>query len=312
MRKVALLLAIIGLALPVLAVSPAQAISGPSPVTWVSGVGTDSGTCARAAPCKTFAFALGGTSAGGEIICVDGGDFGPVTIGFSLTISCQAGNVLVPVSGAAGIGIVAASTDVVTLRGLNIDGEGVGGAGIQVQTAKEAHVENCQIRNFRGNSQAAAINTFAGSTVTIFLYIVDTVISDNSIGVWLQSSGGYKVASLKNVVIAGSTGDGVQLGSSNIYVNITESIISGNFGSAVNVAASSSTANIDRTTMANNVTAALNASASGAIIRTIGNNIFNNTAGFLITGGATIATDNQNRTGGNGGSQVPNAVVTFQ
>ena len=44
-----------------LSAAPAQA--GPSR-TWVSGMGTDSGACTRAAPCKTFAFALTQTAAG--------------------------------------------------------------------------------------------------------------------------------------------------------------------------------------------------------------------------------------------------------
>ena len=64
MRKIAMLLAAIGLGLPAIATAPAQATSSR---TWVSGTGTDSGTCNRAAPCATFAFALTQTSAGGEV-----------------------------------------------------------------------------------------------------------------------------------------------------------------------------------------------------------------------------------------------------
>ena len=50
--------------------------------------------------------------------------------------------------------------------------------------------------------------------------------------------------------------------------------------------------------MANNG-AALTTSESGATIRSIGNNIFNNTTAFNFAGGGTIASDGQNRTGGN-------------
>jgi hypothetical protein len=39
--------------------------------TFVSGTGTDSGTCGRATPCRTFAFALTQTAAGGEIDVLD-------------------------------------------------------------------------------------------------------------------------------------------------------------------------------------------------------------------------------------------------
>ena len=52
-----------------------------SPVTFVSGKGTDSGTCASpATPRRTFQFALGQTSPGGEIKARDPADYGSVTI----------------------------------------------------------------------------------------------------------------------------------------------------------------------------------------------------------------------------------------
>ena len=53
-----------------------------SPVTFVSGKGTDSGTCASpAAPCRTFQFTLSQTSPGGEIKARDPADYGGVTRG---------------------------------------------------------------------------------------------------------------------------------------------------------------------------------------------------------------------------------------
>ena len=52
------------LLLPFLGAAPAEALST---VTFVSGKGTDSGTCALpATPCRTFQFAISETSAGGE------------------------------------------------------------------------------------------------------------------------------------------------------------------------------------------------------------------------------------------------------
>jgi hypothetical protein len=57
--------ALLALGLPA---APAQA--GPNR-TWVSGMRTGSGACTRAAPCKTFAFALTQTAAGGEIDMLD-------------------------------------------------------------------------------------------------------------------------------------------------------------------------------------------------------------------------------------------------
>jgi hypothetical protein len=66
-----------------LSAAPAQA--GPNR-TWVSGTGTDRGACTRPAPCRTFAFALTQTAAGGEIDVLDPAGYGAVTITKAISI----------------------------------------------------------------------------------------------------------------------------------------------------------------------------------------------------------------------------------
>src|SRR5712691_1571942 len=203
MRKIALSLAIIGLGLPLLAASPAQAQAAR---TWVSGLGDDANmasNCSRSMPCKTFGAAISKTTVGGEINCLDPGGFGQVGITFTITISCEAatGGILAP-NNATGVLIDDndTGTAVVTLRGLDIDGQGSGQFGLWINSAKAVHIENSTIRNFRG---AFARSIVTAGISTIYLYVADTVISDNSIGISLETLGGYKVASLKNVVITG-------------------------------------------------------------------------------------------------------------
>jgi hypothetical protein len=125
------------------------------------------------------------------------------------------------------------------------------------------------------------------------------------------NNGGFKAVSVETTTVTGSSSNGVVASDSNVFVNITESNISGNGGSAVVAGASATTVNVDRTTIANN-SIALNASVSGATIRSIGNNIFNNTTAFNFAGGGTIASDGQNRTGGNTNGQDANASVTLK
>jgi hypothetical protein len=60
--------------------------------------------------------------------------------------------------------------------------------------------------------------------------------------------------------------------------------------------------------MANN---AIALNASGATIRSIGNNVFNNTIPVSIAAGAIVATDSQNRSGDNTNTQAPNVSVTL-
>ncbi len=307
MRKSTLSLAIIALALPFLAAAPAQA---QDPRTWVSGTGDDANPCSRTAPCKTFVGAIQKTAPGGEINCLDPGQFGgQVTISFSLTISCQAGTAgILMTNDTHAIFINAATTDVVTLRGLDLDGQGTGFSGIFVQSAKAVYVQNCTIRNFRSHDFSAGIET--QNSTTVFFHVADTVISDNTNGLFLLSHGGFKVASLKNVVITGSRLNGLALLSSDMYANVTKSVISGNGFSAVSAGAGA-TVNIDRSTLANNATG-LNAGGNGAVIRASGNNIFNNTTGFNIAGGAFIQSDGTNNTGGSNGGGAPNASLTKQ
>src|SRR3954452_17098066 len=82
---------------------PALALS---PVTFVSGEGTNSGTCASpATPCRTFQFALGQTSPGGEIKAREPADYGPVTITQSISIT-----------GVDGAGINTPSGDDITIN----------------------------------------------------------------------------------------------------------------------------------------------------------------------------------------------------
>jgi hypothetical protein len=308
MSKIALLLAGIGLAL--LAASPAKAQQ-----TWVSGTnGNDNNDCSRGTPCATFQRAFNVTPTGGEISCLDAGRFGGVSIFRSVTISCEAGTASLQGDTIT----IFQNPGKVTLRGLDMQGttesNSNGCIGIWITGNPTAvHIENVRIRGYGSGcgSQDGGIMVNATSSSTTFLYIADSVISSNGVGVRLQSSGGYKIASLKNVVISGSASDGVRLENSNVFVNVTDSIISGNGGSAVNTLAASTTANIVRTTMANNA-AALNAAAAGSTIRVSNNDIYNNTFGFLIAGGASIQSDGSNKTGfSNGGAQAPNASLAL-
>src|SRR5882672_8174496 len=152
--------------------------------TWVSGVGDDANPCSRTAPCKTFAGAISKTAPGGEIDALDPGGFGAVTITKGITLDGGGGQVAsVLVSGTNGIVVQAnASTDVVILRNLRINGIGTGINGIQFNSGKALVVQNCDIFGFTQNG----INiTTAGGKV-----IVDGTSSRNNAqaGLVVQSS----------------------------------------------------------------------------------------------------------------------------
>ena len=89
----------------------------------------------------TFAGAMAKTNAGGEINVVDAGGYGTVTITKAITIANDGvGTAGVLASVSNGITISAGISDVVVLRGLDIEGLGTGLSGIKVQSAGVVHV----------------------------------------------------------------------------------------------------------------------------------------------------------------------------
>jgi hypothetical protein len=166
-------LALIALALP--ASASAQATR-----TWVSGVGDDANPCSRTAPCKTFAGAISKTANGGEINCLDPGGFGGVTIGKSLTIKCHYTEGGVLVSGTNAIVINATATDKVTLRGLDINGIGVGAptslVGVKILSAKHVNIFDSEIYRFQAG--VAMVPTSAATKAVLR----GNHIHDNGVG----------------------------------------------------------------------------------------------------------------------------------
>jgi ribosomal protein S11 len=147
----------------------------------VSGVGDDANPCSRTAPCKTFAGAISKTANGGEINCLDPGGFGGVTIGKSLTIKCHYTEGGVLVSGTNAIVINATATDSVTLRGLDINGIGVGAqtslSGVKVLSAARVNILDSQIYRFQSGVTIAPTSS---QTRTV---LKNNHIHDNGIGV---------------------------------------------------------------------------------------------------------------------------------
>jgi hypothetical protein len=148
MRKLILLCAVLSaVAFPV-PLTPAHAANTRS---WVSSSGSDSNACTQAAPCLTFAHAIGQTSSGGEIDCLSGGDFGPVTITSSITIDCGAGQVgAIGVTMSSAIDINTNSSAVIILRNLNLTGFPDAGSGIFTTgfSSGTLIVQHCNISGF--------------------------------------------------------------------------------------------------------------------------------------------------------------------
>jgi hypothetical protein len=228
MRKIAFLYATFGAMLTVsLASVPARA------QFYVASNGTGI-ACTIDAPCRTFQAAHNAAVAGREIKCLTAGDFAEVIITKSITIDCMDVGGAIIASGHA----VAVNTPglIVTLRGLDLQGVGLGPTAVDFAMNGELHVENCRIAGWQDGGLAKGIAFHPGAG-TSSLFVIDSIVDNNGLA---GSGGGIMVeptgAATVNVVIQGTKvtsntygilADGTQ-STGQIQVQIKDSAIAGN------------------------------------------------------------------------------------
>jgi hypothetical protein len=220
--------------------------------TWVSGTGTDSGTCTIAAPCASFQYALSQTKAGGEIDCLTPGDFGgsshSLTIGQSVSIVCDGvsnGGILVSSMGNA-ISVDAPSGAVVYLSGLDLtQSEGVIAGGVYVNSGSTVYIVHSTFRGF-GTASAVAVNHPARVVIKDSIIVnsytgvfvdengaaisVNTVIDGNSNIAPSASGTDSAVALIRTLLTGSSTGLNLENGASGVLIgpsNTVTGVISG-------------------------------------------------------------------------------------
>ena len=210
-----------------IAIAPAYAQATRS---WVSGVGNDGNTCTRTSPCLTFARALTQTVAGGEIDCLDSGGFGTVNIGKSVTINCEGaiGGVQAG-GGAVGINVNVTQSDVVYLRGLDIQGTTNGASGISVVQAGVLHVEHCLIHNFHFGAASGIVVAATGQSR---LFVSNSFITDNGNGILIRPTGSGIVNAVVKQVHLETNGVGLGVdgtaSTGKVTLSLVDSVAAGN------------------------------------------------------------------------------------
>jgi len=190
------LAAAIGLSLSQSGEIPAHAQAA-LPRAWVSGVGDDANTCARAFPCKTFGSGTQSkTEPGGEINILDGGGFGATTINKSISIVAEGFQAGVLAAGTTGIIVNAGANDVVVLRGLEIEGAGTGIVGIRFNSGAALYVEDTTINGFTSDG----IRVQTGASAELHLSNV-LVRNTGGSGVLLSTTSGQIDATLDGVTL---------------------------------------------------------------------------------------------------------------
>lgn len=275
--------------------------------TWVSGVGDDVNPCSRTAPCKTFAGAISKTAAGGEINALDPGGFGAVTITKAMTINGGPGIAGVLVSGTNGITVSAGASDVVTLKGLDIDGVGLGLSGIVFNTGKTLNVEDCLIYGF--TQQGIDFKPQVNSD----LFVSRTTIRKNAGGgIDIVPNGALAVgfAALVDVHLENNMrGVRAQDGST---VTITRSVASGNDNNGFTGVSTSRpvTVSVDNSMATLNGGSGISSSGAQSTVRISASLITDNSGGGLnVLGGGAIVSFGNNRVAGNGTNGAPTLTV---
>jgi len=130
--------------------------------TFVSTSGVSNPACSVLAPCRDFATAVAAVDPGGEVIVLDSGGYGPVTITKSVTIAAPTG-VYAGISVPSGVGVEVNGIGIsVVLRGLSITGHG-GQFGVRLVQGASLTVEDCEISGL--SSQGIYVNGNAKVTV---------------------------------------------------------------------------------------------------------------------------------------------------
>ena len=290
--------AYIFVAITVFVINDAQAVQR----THVSaGFGSDANTatnCAAAAPCRFFTAAMTVTDPNGEVIVLDSGGYGAVTITQSVALIAPTG-VYAGISvfpGADGVTIATPGVNVV-LRGLSINGQG-GNTGINMTAGNRLTIENCVISNLG----ASGILVNAAATVRV----TDSIVRDNFLnGISLQN--GVK-ATITRVVVSGNVSNfGIYLYGdipSTSTVDIADSTVDGN-SSGIYVRSNDSTAILKLSVRDSRILRSPNfglyvASTAGAAASLYASNnmVSNNVYGLLATGaGAKIISSGNTVTG---------------
>jgi hypothetical protein len=270
------------------------ALAQPAQRTFVSaGSGTDSNPCSRQLPCRNFAAAIAQTAYGGEVIVLDSGGYGPLSITSSISL-------ISPVGVYAGItefsdtaiSVAIPASDEVTLRGLYLQGLG-GGYGISFSSGGSLSVENCTISNFIGFGIFVAHTAGGGR-----LIVADTVVRNLLDGITIGTTSGVVHAVLDHVRIESTNnadGYGFHLaGGSRVLIVNSIAAYHRRQVYATNVAV----VDIERSQFFGTLGTSVGVSTAatpGTIIRISNSVIANNGTGILQGTGTTITSLGDNR-----------------
>ena len=251
--------------------------------TFVSTGGVDNPACSLVAPCRAFGAAITAVPPGGEVIALESGGYGPVTITKSVSIIAPAG-IYAGISVLSGDGVtVNAPGATVVLRGLSISAQGGGRYGIFLQAAGRLRIENCVVSGLGSDG----INVTGANAELI---VLDTIVRDTG-GTGIGVGADLPSISLDHVRSEHNAVDGFHVapapGSLGAIATVADSFFTHNGANGIGadeVSGATTTITVERSVMASN-----------------------GLDGFVVTedpGGSAVASVSRNAINDNGGNGI--------
>ena len=279
--------------------------------TWISGKETDAAGCGPiATPCRTLQFAHDQTSSGGEIDVLDSAGYGSVIItkGISVVGDGVIAGILAG-AGANAITINAGASDKILLRGLTIEGAGVGLNGIIFNSGGGVDVANSVVQNFM--SYGILAQPTSGSPAIV---VTNTDISHNGATgfQYLPPSGNPTASIIIDRVKAVDNSYGVIINgfyiTSATLATVSNSIVSKNATNGIRIIGNQTKANVDLCNADNNAGTGYYL-FSGFL--TIGRSVAANNGGYgLYNNTGTLSSFRDNRFAGNSGGITGGVIST--
>jgi hypothetical protein len=253
--------------------------------------GSDSNPCSVTSPCRTLAAAIAAVAAGGEVVVLDSGGYGPFTIAKAVTVESPNG-IYAGVSATSGDGIdvSAGASDIVVLRGLTLYGFSGARYGIFFVSGGALHIESCIVDGFP--SQGIYQNS-DGS-----LYVTDTTVRNGGIGIALYPHTA-STASIIRCLIQNNSNYGFRA-LDGVTANIRDSVSSSNlWGFVAGGHITASELNLENCLATNNSGYGIGTIDNLGIIRVAGSTVTDNGMGLYQAGTMTLASWGNNHVAGN-------------
>ena len=295
-------------------VTPAGAVA---PIkVWVSNTGVDGASCgAVTAPCRTFQQAHNNVAAGGEVGVLTPGDYGaggfPTFISKSIALTNDGvGEAGIQTGQGTAVALQTNPGDIVSLRGLTIDGSVTANVGIEnFQPIAAVYIQNCVIKNF----ESPGFGILNHSTIAQLL-VSDTLIYNNGSG---AGTGGIVLRGnanatldrvhLENNVVGLFVDATTESATGGIHVVVRDSVTSANAADGIFAKSQAGLPPafllVERTTSVNNAGSGIHADGPGATVLLSDSTMTRNGAGVTTANSGQLISYHNNRNNNNVGPE---------